>query len=121
MIEQAAAEQAATLGGVSAALATFFGQVSVDGGGWMPLIVQAGMAGIVVMLVMRHIPQLQASAQAQQDKFIELIRSENEQFRATIKEIADNRDSDQQAWRDLIARRGYCPVRDHDMSPKQNL
>ena len=112
-------------GAFAASLGTLIASLEMDTatGGWLPLIVQAGMAGIVVLLVMKHIPAMQKANADAQDRFLNLLEKQNEahtvamekerdMFRQVIERITSDNREQNMAWRDLIATRGYCPIRD---------
>lgn len=112
----------AWLAGFSTSVSTLLGSLASDStaGGWLPLIVQAGMAGIVVLIVLKHIPEL-IKAQAEANKLhAENLRLEREAFERTITRIVDANERKDEAWQKLISLRGYCPVRDGNSHHIQN-
>ena len=55
----------------------------------MPVVVQAGMAGIVVLLLMKHIPQMMENQNKSQERFMDTLISERDSFKQTLKEERD--------------------------------
>ena len=109
------AEPLAWTAGFATSLSTLIGSLSGDavtGGGWLPLIVQAGMAGIVVLIVLKHIPELIRAQQRANDQHAENLRLEREAFERVMNRIVESNERKDAAWQKLIAQRGHCPVRD---------
>jgi len=61
---------------------------------------------------MKHIPELIRAQQRANDQHAENLRQEREAFERTINRIVESNERKDDAWRDLIATRGHCPVRD---------
>jgi len=108
------AEPLAYVAGISVSLSTLMGSIGADavGGGWLPIIVQAGMAGIVVLIVLKHIPALINAQQVANKLHAENLRLEREAFERTIERIVSANEKKDDAWQSLISSRGHCPVRD---------
>ena len=121
-----------------ASIATILASVDVNaanGGGWLPVIVQAGMAGIVILLVVKHIPGLIAAQQemqkSQHEKEKEMqkayldalekqgaahresLSAERQFHQDVINQIVKSNSEKDDVWQRLVAQRGYCPVRDN--------
>jgi hypothetical protein len=78
------------------------------------LILQAGNAGIVLLLLLKFIPDLmrnqREAATAHQDAMQKIVDT----HKATIDSLVKSFENHDGAWRDLMNRRGYCPVRDKE-------
>ena len=85
----------------SAATATVLANVKPAGvaESWMQLALQAGMAGVVVLLLMKFFPMMMDRMAAQQ--------ALHEQ---TVQRICEIHDVRAKEWQDIIRSRGLCPV-----------
>lgn len=108
------AEPFAWAAGFSASASTLLASIASDvsGSGWLPLVVQAGMAGIVVLIVLKHIPELIRAQQRANDQHAENLRLEREAFERVMNRIVESNERKDAAWQHLISQRGHCPVRD---------
>lgn len=116
-MQHIAAEPLAWTAGLAASASTLMGSLAgeaVSGGGWLPLIVQAGMAGIVVLIVLKHIPELIRAQQRANDQHAENLRLEREAFERVMNRIVESNERKDAAWQQIISQRGHCPVRDGD-------
>jgi len=101
-------------------LSTLLGSLATDpSSGWLPVIVQAGMAGIVVLLLMKHIPQMMERNERMQERHLQVLQEERKAFENTITVIMQSNASKDKAWQHIIQSRGFCPVRDGDPSEKK--
>jgi hypothetical protein len=100
--------------------ATLLGSLAADtSAGWLPVVVQAGMAGIVVLLLMKHIPQMMERNERMQERHLQVLQEERKAFEHTITTIVQSNASKDQAWQHIIQSRGFCPVRDGDLTEKK--
>lgn len=102
------AEPFAWVAGFSISTSTFLASIAGDttSGGWLPLVVQAGMAGIVVIIVLKHIPELIRAQQRANDQFSENLRQEREAFERVMNRIIESNEKKDALWQDLISRQG---------------
>lgn len=113
------------IGGAAFSAATLLGSLSGDpvSGGWLPVIVQAGMAGVVVLLLLKHIPCILEAHAKNQHSFMETLERERIAFRdvlaaeresheRNIERIVNSQSVKDAAWQEIVNHRGQCPIRD---------
>ena len=107
--------------GFTFSLATLLGSLATDTatGGWLQVIVQAGMAGIVVLLLMKHIPAMMERNERMQERHLQVLQEERKAFEHTVTTIVESNATKDKAWQQIIQSRGFCPVRDGDKPNKK--
>jgi hypothetical protein len=115
---------AGTLAGI-ASTATIAQSVMDTGIGPWGLVLQAGNAGIVLLLLLKFIPDLMRNQREASTAHQAAMQKMAESHRSTMQNIVDSHkttvdslissfENHDNAWRDLINQRGWCPVRDGD-------
>lgn len=110
-----ASNAVAWVGGFAASTSTFLGQVSVESAGttgWLPVIVQSGMAGIVVLIIMKHIPEMIKANERNTDRYLEALKGEREAFRESLRDISKENTKREESLREALEKRGTCPIVD---------
>jgi len=121
----------AYLGGIFMAIGTFFGQLATNPeSSWYSIAIQAGMMGVVLLLLLKFFPDLQRSQRETTDRFLMALTEQRVAhdaavdahrlaYEATIERIVHEHELRTEAherqmenWRKMIALRGYCPRRD---------
>lgn len=126
------ADYASYLGGFSASISTLLGSLSTaeGAGGWLQIVVQAGMAGIVVLIVMKHIPRLITSQEETNKLFLGAIEKEREanrestakdreMYEKTIDRIIQSQEIKDAAWQQIVMNRGICPINQEDRNKQE--
>jgi hypothetical protein len=83
----------------SAATATVLANVKPAGvaESWMQLAIQAGMAGVVVLLLMKFFPMM-----------MDRMAAKDRQHEETIKHICQVHDERNRLWQEIIQSKGIC-------------
>jgi hypothetical protein len=103
--------------GIFSGLSTFFAQVALDpsSAGWMPIVLQAGMAGIVAMLLLKFFPDLVRAQREQNERFLTAMESQQKAHASlaeaqriahevTIKRLVESHERQMEAFRSWYAR-----------------
>lgn len=77
---------------------SFIGQVPPSEGSWHSLAIQAGMAGVVVLLLLKFFPMLIAH-----------LEKKDAEHQAIIREIVASNQLKDEAWQKIVTDRGLCP------------
>jgi membrane protein implicated in regulation of membrane protease activity len=85
---------------------------TVSGHGW-EWVIQGGMAAIVVLLLLKFVPDLLKSASDKDKAFIDALERQNKAHAEAMKTLVDAFERHDCAWRELMKTRGFCPVRDN--------
>jgi hypothetical protein len=78
------------------------------------ILIQAGMAGIVLLLLLKFIPDLMKANAEQMKLHQNAMESITEAHRVALDSLVKSFEQHDSSWRELLTRRGYCPVRDSE-------
>jgi hypothetical protein len=99
------------------------GMLSAEG--WLQLALQAGSTFILCIFLLWVWPQqmkfqretaqdMQEAISKNNEVNLKMLQSSSEVHVKTVERITSTFETHDNAWRDLLNRRGYCPVRDAD-------
>ena len=80
------------------AASSFVAQMQPSPGSWHSIAIQAGMAGVVVLLLLKFFPMILSS-----------MRAEADANRAVVREIIESNRTKDLAWQQIINDRTLCP------------
>jgi hypothetical protein len=89
---------------------------------WFSVVLQSGMAGIVVILLLKVIPDSSRANATRHREFLDALAVRDAAFMKALKEERESRERQNAAWLAIVTERGYCPVRDakvHQGAPHQ--
>jgi hypothetical protein len=94
-----------------------------SGHGW-EWVIQGGMAAIVVLLLLKFVPDLLKQSSDKDRSFVDALERQNKAHAEAMKTLVDAFERHDSAWREMMKARGFCPVRDnpnftqHDPTPR---
>ena len=79
-------------------VSSYIAQAAPNGGSWHSLAIQAGMAGVVVLLLLKFFPMLIAH-----------LEKKDAEHQTVVREIISANTAKDAAWQRIIEDRGVCP------------
>jgi hypothetical protein len=76
------------------------------------LILQAGNAGIVLLLLLKFIPDLMRNQREASTAHQESMQKIVDSHKATVDSLVKSFERHDDAWRDMLSQRGWCPARE---------
>lgn len=103
-------------GGIAFATATGLAQVATSTDpSLITLAIQAGMAGVVFVIVLKHIPALQQANERERAAFLAALEKQADSHEKIVERIVAEHAENNRQWREIISTRGYCPIRDKEV------
>lgn len=72
--------------------------------------VQAGMAGVVVLLLLKFFPMILSHMEAKDKRHEQKMDEKDLRFEQTIRDIVERNDKKDEAWQQIVQSRGNCPM-----------
>lgn len=97
------------LASLAASASTALAQVHQTSGGvmesWAQLAIQAGMAGVVVLLLMKFFPMM-----------LDKMEAKDRAHEDTIRHIIESNSKKDEAWQKLVQERVTCPMQNQNQN-----
>ncbi len=89
--------------GALAGFSTILAQIPTpEGGGWLQIVIQAGMAGVVVVLLLKFFPMV-----------MQHLKEKDAAHQQVIREIVESHREEVRQWQQIVQSKGVCPINEN--------